>query len=495
MRAIEAQELIKRFDAPQKRRLHVYTRNLSTDRDHRHRDSRVRQVLDEYAYDVEHVEKVYNYLESIGFSQSIYRYEQINAQILKFGEPNHKYMGWLKSYTAVKKEMKDEFRSFRLTSMNFKSDFGIKEALPRKDTHAGFSWLLTGKKWKSEYMEGVHETWMQEVVKAKKSGSHNKPILIGTRTQASGQFTTDGCETGTFKHKSRMVSMVDVYQIISEMVFSKPLQGAMAHVRWYAGGYNDATLGNLIADARHRNTYSMTIDYSGFDQSISAWLINDAFEIMKEAFAYDPLFDERLYSVIVNDFIHKVFVDGRGNLIESHKGVPSGSMFTQLVDSIVNRLVILTYAKAKKVDVRDMFIMGDDNLILSKDEINEVDLSEYVLANFGLTVHPFKCSKSTTKEAPEFLSRFWDFHGVWREPNVLISKLIFPERFRDYKMKHGPDPKLILYSYVLTYPLGMRSIMDVDKFKRDNMREVSKFTMSDYFRWLPGSARFRMSEK
>lgn len=462
MKIEKAHEILKGLDAAQETRLKTFCKNVLTDRDKIVFDDKMLECLKRYAVEPEMVEEIRGYLNQIGFTRSKYRYEHIDTQLQRFAESNHKWYGYLESYKKAKEQMIDEVKNWKLESLRYLGNADIENALPRRDTHAGFDFILTGLRTKGEYLDDVYQHYQEREKQALLEGSFNTPILVGTRTQASGEFTEDGEFTYSFKDKTRAVAIVGIYLILAECKFAKPFQERLALTDWYAGGKSDEQISVWINKARESTyNYSTTVDYSHYDQSISSWLINDAFDIICAAFN-QVCFDPELFNVIKRDFICKCFIDGHGNVVKSEKGVGSGSMFTQIIDSIVNRLMVMTYFNHLGVseDSYKMMIMGDDNIIFTVDPLDSKDLATYLAHVFGVEVNHDKMSATTVKHAPEFLSRKWTLHGPWRHPFILIGKLLFPERFRRYESE--ADCLAILASYVRAFRKGMEELIDVE---------------------------------
>lgn len=487
---------LKGLDTGSTRRLDAYVKSLRTDRFKIHFDKKVASVILDYAKNPRYVRQVLNHCRNQGFGQSIYEYSKMEEQIERFAGQNHSYFGWNRWYKQAKSELCNEVRAWNLRMHHPKYLEDVLELIPRQDTHAGWTYITTGNKLKGENLEGIFEEWSSATELARKQGQYFYPILIGRRTQAKMPFDADNnYQPIPFDYKtmskSRVVSMIDMRVIISESMFAKPFQHALGQTGWYAGGKDDGRINSRVQELRWRYDHWLTLDYSKFDQSISDWLINDAFDVVREAFRYDTTFDEELYSVIKRTFISKAFIDGHGNLVTSCKGVPSGSMFTQIIDSVVNRLMVDTYMKSRNISSYAMIIMGDDNIIYTGKPIDAEDMSSYLTHNFGIVTNPSKCARGTQDDLPEFLSRFWTLQGAWRDPSVLISKMCYPEHFRDYKNKDGLDPVMIVYSYILSFPVGMSELIDIEKFELDYASSIKTFSKEDA-KHGSGSLRFRI---
>lgn len=456
-------------DLPQEKLVKAYAKTLSTDRDPKIFDSRVRDLILKYSkLEESEIVDAIAQADTLGYSSSKYEYKLIEEQIQKFEGANVPYFGWNRNFKKAKDYLLDEMRNSHLKSLVFSGNSDIMDSLPRKDTHAGASYLVTGLRKKGEYEESIFSDVIKAEEEARQNGTFGQPLMIGTRTQASMPFDDDGVYLAKYKSKSRLVSMVDIKVIVSELRYAKPFQQYLSNFDWYAGGKNDAQLSALLNNWRYSNKYWLSIDYSGFDQSISNWLIMESFDIIESCFTRDDNFDELLFKAIKHDFCNKYFIDGSGKLRFSNKGVPSGSMFTQIIDTLVNRLMILTYVFAKGIDVRDvhMCIMGDDNIIFTREGVSRDDLEGYLNSNFGVLVNASKSSAGTRDQDPEFLSRYWSYGGAYRHWKHLVLKMCYPERFRDY-LGGKVHPELVLYSYILAYPISMAGMIDLHDFYYD----------------------------
>lgn len=486
-------------DAGSKNRLRQFRSNLKKDRDERNFDHHVDYLLRaylkpswrrEYSRTRRYLHNLRSSKDGKLFSQGVKEYSKLLASGRAFAEPNYAPFSWNRYYKAAKEDFISEFSKLHLHPVRYHSDGDIERTLPKLDTHAGFTYIVSGVKEKGGNLDDIYARFNREVAQATESGSFGKPILPAVRTQGNGHaFEDDGTFTGDCDHKTRMVSMIDLIVIIAELMFAKPIQDYMAEAKWYAGGKDlDYGVARILVGMRSRYPFWVSLDYSSFDQSISAWLIHDAFEIILSAFSELTEGDKRLFQVIEHDFIVKDFVFG-DEVIHSERGVPSGSMFTQIVDSIVNVLVINTYLKATGNTGR-MIVMGDDNLVYTDRKIDVDLLSSYLKKNFGMTVNVLKTCSGRAFHHPTFLSCEWRLEGRYREPHVLISKLLYPERERKYGEGRG-KPEETLWSYVLTYRIAMDQIIDIAKFLSDyprlqkvNLREMGSQNLPGFLKYV-----------
>lgn len=490
MRAISASELTNSLDAGSTKRLRGYMRSFSSDREKVIFDDRARDVVLKYALDRDAVLEEIDYLNHVvddqgkPYSQSLREYAKLRDAAKAFEGPSYTSFRWNANYRKALETVREKFERLRLTPLEMSDSAAILENLPKVDTHSGWTYIQTGVRRKGEFGKETFAVCSQAEEAARNNGSFNCPILPGSRTQGSGVYKWDGSRTGTCKHKSRIVMMVALPVIVAELKYAKPLQKAMSGFWTYAGGKSAKEIARIIEVRRQTYPYWISADYSSFDSSISRWLLEDAFDILKSAFSY---VDNVLWKIIVDDFIEKnIVLDGE--VIHAEKGVPSGSMFTQIVDSVVNMILMETYATSKGIRM-EMIVMGDDNLVFSQKAIDVEDLSMYVLHNFGMTINAGKTLTGTRTDHPEFLSREWTPVGQWRHPNQLLSRLLYPERFRDYT-NQGATPEAVVYGYLLEYRLGMDGLIDVQEFMRKVGSSTEAAAEKLELRYLPGALRY-----
>ena len=87
----------------------------------------------------------------------------------------------------------------------------------------------------------------------------------------------------------------------------------------------------------------ISVDESRFDSNVTTWLINIAFDILKDNIIFPDEMSRHAFSYSLEFFIHTPVIMPDGKMWLKHTGVPSGSFFTSMIDSIVNRICI-TYA-------------------------------------------------------------------------------------------------------------------------------------------------------
>jgi hypothetical protein len=425
--------------------------------------------------------------DGISFRRNYKLYSKVDSQMMRFTAKPHTSFRWNANYQTALNLVRQEFEGLKLRPLMYGNDDDILSALPKSNTHSGYTYIESGLKEKGENMEGIYERYKLAVQKALKDGTFNRPIMIQFRTQASGEYDDQDNRTGECKLKTRVVSMCDLILLIVELRFMKPIQEFLATRTWYTGGKDRNHIAMEISDGRSRFNYWTSLDYSAFDQTLPPWLIEDVWDIFRSAFKLSEE-DNRLLDIVVHDTICKDFILTEG-IAHSEVGLPSGYNFTNGGGSTANRVVWLTYAVAKSIQSK-MIACGDDNLIFTKSPLNLEDLASYVGKNFGMVINPDKSvSGNSVKEDPQFLSCKWRMDGQYRGRKILLSHLCYSERPRHYD--EIVTPAHVIYAYILTYRLGMEKLMDVSRFMQDH-QYISKRSVLDLVdsRYMPGAFQF-----
>lgn len=475
MKPINESQLINSLDSGSTKRLREFRSQLKRDSFKTVFDDRIRDVILKYALYPNRVHSEIKYLdnltdfEGVAFNRSTKQYEKMESTWAGFLCQEKSSFQWNRNYQTALKKVKDRYRVANLVAIDYKSDQDIIDSVTDWTTSSGFEGLITGKRKKVDFCDNVLNWWRDKAERAILDGSFNTPMIPGIRTQCSGEYTEHGERTDTCKHKTRPIWMVSLSTIIAERKWAKPLTQWLVNYSYSAIGKDDSYLTRWVANRRMKLKHFISLDYSAYDSSIPSWLIYDAFDVIAEAFGgiSDPLFH-----IVRDDFIFKNLVTGDDVVYISH-GNPSGSGFTAIVNGICNEIMTETWAAALGIPV-DFNIMGDDNLIycdrVSYELIHWV--ASYLLHNFGVSVNTSKSSWGDYTKPPEYLSRIWTDGGAYRHENILLSKMLFPEKFRNYS-KDGTSPELVLYSYYLSYPMGLIKLIDMPRFLTDNRLLVS----------------------
>lgn len=302
---------------------------------------------------------------------------------------------------------------------------------------------------KSEAQTRALERGIQTLKSVKKP----EPCLAFKRTQ--------------FNDKTRLVwgypySMTVVEGLVAYSLNQRFLKGSTP----MAFGKTTLHLGTELRVASYHKEWAYSLDYSQYDASISAELIHIAFKVLKTWYDLDEIEPvtgvtvREIFKVIEHYFIHTPIVmpDGKIYYGKDH-GVPSGSYFTQMIDSVVNVIVAGAISQRFNLHVskREVFVLGDDLMMWSNRKVDLDLIAKYVSENFGMKLHGKEKSEIFHYTDPvHYLGRDW-YQGVPDLPvPEILTRMAFPETFR----KRSKDPvkrEFQVRSMILQYAWVYRS--------------------------------------
>lgn len=162
-----------------------------------------------------------------------------------------------------------------------------------------------------------------------------------------------------------------------------------------------------------------------------------------------------------------------GERFIKHGGVPSGTCFTNLIDSMVNAIVMryLVYEMTGRLPVADM-VFGDDSVVVLRTPIDMTIFKELAYKNFSMVFNDEKSHLTTNLDNVHFLGFYNDQGKPNRGPDVLIASAIYPERTVQSKLE--TVVRMIGEAYSCFEPTDVRKffsaawdLMDEDKLDPD----------------------------
>lgn len=252
------------------------------------------------------------------------------------------------------------------------------------------------------------------------------------------------------------------------------------------------SLGTKLRASSYKYEWAYSIDMSSFDASIHGLLIHEAFKILKTWFSMDEVEPisgvkvGKIFDIIEGYFIHTPIVmpDKRLYIGKKH-GVPSGSYFTQMIDSIVNVIIAgtISYQFHMNVDKSSIFVLGDDLLMWSNRDISLEAIAGYASNYYGVEFNPKKCAKFRYTEAIHYLGRDWE-NGIPNLPiKEVLKRMYYPERFRKYDkdpQRRERQVKLLLLSYAAVYRNGYSIARDSIWTRNWNKQSPGAMDLSVY---------------
>lgn len=183
-------------------------------------------------------------------------------------------------------------------------------------------------------------------------------------------------------------------------------------------------------------------DWSSFDTTVPAWIIRDAFGLLYEAFDMStvessdgrtwpvrPHRSKRRWNRIVSYFIDTPIRLSTGERFIKHGGVPSGSCFTNIIDTVVNAIMVryLIYNITGELPLEDIY-MGDDSIAFIRHPFCLDTFASLAKEQFGMNLNVSKSSLSTRTDAIQFLG-YYNNSGTPTKPlDTILASTIYPER-------------------------------------------------------------------
>lgn len=300
-----------------------------------------------------------------------------------------------------------------------------------------------------------------------------RKVVRGKRPQPCVAF-----HRGKNLEKARMVMGYPFEMTLLEGRFFYPYQAEIiTHHTPYVGGRYDFETAGLINEIAVKSSFYYELDYSQFDSSISRQLIKMAFSIIRDSFDMTDE-DAKVFNLIENYFIYTpvLMPDGMIYFGKEH-GVPSGSNFTQIIDSIVNCICVEYVNITLGMKAKRYYVLGDDVIMGSN---SKRDLGE-MSAQFAILGIKLNTEKSKVKvvrlEEPHFLGHEWQRLIAVRSREETLARLVTPERARNEYWSNSKEVRTQAY------------IERIKSYQDDNMREFLILQELIMFYRSPSSAK------
>lgn len=294
--------------------------------------------------------------------------------------------------------------------------------------------------------------------------------------------------------KTRLVWGYPMEMTLMESRFARPLIDVFKSSRTtMAFGLKKHVLGAYLEYNVHPKQvggYVYCLDYSKFDSSMSASLIRAAFRILETWFSEEDKLQFG-WDQIIKYFICTPIVMPDGHLYTGKRhGVPSGSYFTQIVDSIVNTMLIGALAShhSVKLPFKKLYVLGDDSIFNLPKRIPLSEIASF-LSYYGVTVN---VDKSKVDEM-HFLGAFWNRCLPDERHQKLVAKAVFPETFRVYSDDKSTRQQALelLASYASQYKSAWSLIPPIGN---NDQHKAEWSLLSVRHRWMSGSDKYHWEE-
>jgi hypothetical protein len=421
--------------------------------------------------------KLYGFEERVteGKFRSVYEPGMLTAPLVKFCSvkrfaPRHKNL-----LTKAVKSVEAKFAKRQVSPMPL-SDAYARLMMDKADHFAGLPTL--GKKEDDvEALKRAEQCW---------EGKCPPPPVIGHR----GKNTEVVRAVWMLPFEWHIVEAsfyYPLYSIVKEFQTIYPV-GVISERRYTMRKYSSNAMFNT----------KFSIDYSGFDASLGTQMIGIAFEILSSMLNLTEK-ECKVWHRVQTYFATSPFLAPDGKVYKGRRGgVPSGSMFTQLVDSICNAVAIEYAMLCEGVKNYRYLVYGDDSWTICKiGEAPQAFLKkiETHVRSLGLNMNVDKTAYAKPSEPLVFCGHYDIRRG--RPLQDAIDKMVYPERpSQDFTTRQGICERVVAYMadadamplnvvYLALYYSQPISYF-IESNKDTNLQEVIDQGIKGNHRHLPG---------
>lgn len=258
----------------------------------------------------------------------------------------------------------------------------------------------------------IASLWTAERIQRRNWQWDVDPCLLYWRGQPRGLHSAP---------KQRTVWGYPHYMIIIGLSIQIPLLNALKQedtfVAWTNQDNIDVVVTRMLEESRHE---ILSIDFSGFDASLSPRLIHAVFDVLREIFVSS---EGRKLDLLENTMLEIPLLTPEGILIGTH-GMPSGDALTNLIDGLV-QILALEYAAVRcDIHIKDHIVQGDDGVI-SFWENWDIDSVVTAVDELGLAISSDKSNVS--RDRVTFLQNWhsidYSVRGLYRHVRPLMRIL------------------------------------------------------------------------
>lgn len=179
------------------------------------------------------------------------------------------------------------------------------------------------------------------------------------------------------------------------------------------------------------------LDFSSFDTKVPSWLIRVAFDILRQNIDFsvwngkgvskkDAQKWRNVWDGMVWYFINTPILMPDGRMFRKHRGVPSGSWFTQMIDSVVNYILICYLTDCQNCEIRNLRVLGDDSAFRTGDEFN-LNTAQNDADSVEMVLKPEKCEISDDPTQFKLLGTTYRDGRPHRETTEWFKLALYPE--------------------------------------------------------------------
>lgn len=242
----------------------------------------------------------------------------------------------------------------------------------------------------------------------------------------------DPCNLLTRTQENRKTRNVWGYPFadaLFEMMFYQPLLYIQRKLYYRAAVVSPDLVAErmteIILKAQESDRWIYSVDFSAFDASVKYQYIIKAFDYVKSCF--DPLFSDFISYVCLR--FHSIPIVTPTGIYRNNHGVPSGSTFTNEIDSIVQVSIALTNTFISEDECQ---VQGDDGVYIMKKEECSPFVNSFKYAGLKLNdksdLHQDYAKFCQNLYHIDYIKDDGIIYGIYPLYRA-INRLLFQERF------------------------------------------------------------------
>jgi len=229
--------------------------------------------------------------------------------------------------------------------------------------------------------------------------------------------------------KVRQVFGECFHYVLLEGLFAMPLINMFMTIDsfYFIGQDPIEGVPKLIESFTDRFSQFVTLDWSGFDSSVQVYEIELAFDLLESILLFPDETTRLVFYYVKRLFISRKLIGPDGTIYLRYGGVPSGSYFTHLIDSIINWIRIMYLFKVARIAISLIKTHGDDALVVPGQHVDDLD---DVVAEANLRLWKIKTEKSKLvhlRSDIEFLGRTSRSGVSYRDELKTLRLLLYTE--------------------------------------------------------------------
>lgn len=379
-------------------------------------DKWMREAFENYTGD-------YNFSKFEGWSRSYYTPEGHMSSILNFSSPNRFLKPTDKSMQKTDQYCTNYFDNLpRVQSMSFHTDL---DKVPFEPTSAaGIG--LPGKKGDPGNHQAAISQAYATIKTAQRQGlnhviENSSPDMAYTRTQLTE--LSKGI-------KVRHIFGEPFQYIILEGLTASPLMDMFItqDTFFFVGKDPRINVPRIIENTVGICPKIASFDWTAFDATAEAWEIEDAFDLLAQILTFPDQESKAAFEFSRILFIHRKIAAPNGTVYFKARGVPSGSFYTMLIDSIINwKRILYLHHRSYGFFPRVLYTQGDDSFAGVHSEFSAHELYLAIPPTAPWIFNPFKCAEGQSGSQVPFLQRSLKWGDQSRDVDKVERLAMFPE--------------------------------------------------------------------